>query len=1157
MNAFLISNLFLTCFSIIPLWNLKLSSIDLLQNRNNHIYTINEKEMYGLKVKLQRNIYKSTDGKLKYENELFIDNNSKGKVDFENIESFYKYDQIHLSFSLLCPMGKYHPFYINNMEQIINHNLDQSDIDWNLKCYYHRTNFFFAFYLNKEGNHIFDLQNDKSFVSYPDLQMGKELYDYILVNKEGSSFPSSQEDNYPICALVKENNTIQFARTEYILNKNNNLNNGSTKQKKYKKLIESKNYSQANFYNKSKNFCYFTYNNIYDFSSGFSIKTIECKKNDYSNEVEVEFENNNTSPFEFIDEVEIKEMKFIYYTQYVYYSIANLKTNEIYHGVLDITLNKVIFNTNEDIDIFIPYSDNSMLAITKESAYRICFIKDNNNSCINECSSDNIIHDIDGNKCGIDCEGKFLIIPEEVCSPECNNNTYISHGHYCGLCRDLDNINKYKLINGTDCLSDIIEGSEIYNSRLYLLVCKSGYILYDNKCIPHCFETCRLCTEFSMDISNQKCIYCKEGYFLENENCIKINFEHMAFEEFKNFFKENNISLYINSSNIINGLDFKALISLSNDLIINDQIHFFKSTIDIQICPQLKAQYNISDNESLIILITQIKNNEINTIEKKYFNLGIKILLNIFDLSGRKLDFSICEENIKMMHHLEGYQDIDLKSAKKYAIKGIDVFNATDSFFNDLCYPYDNKDNKDIIIFDRRNDIYQNVIFCQDECLYKGINFNTSFANCLCSIDSIGVIYDNITDENKKIKKEQNGLINFKTLRKTFTSNLFVSNIDVINCHNLIFDLNILKKNIGFYFYFITFLIQIILFFIFLYKKLVPIKIYMLNINSNNQVIIIKRVKVKKNSIIIKKKKKMKRKSLIFKSTIQQKNNFIKRKSMPMIDYNSQIHLVKNNGNISTLGNNSNKVVKDEFKLEKKEINTVINPLIILMKENDLNEMDYEEIIKKEKRTCLRMYWAFFVYSQINLGTFCTEIKLNLFVIKLSFLVYTFEISFFLNAFFYSDKYISDAYHNNGILNFVSGLPKSIYSSIFSSVITILLSMLSNSENEFRKLMKEKNSNKDYEKLVDDKLNKFRNKLIFYYILIFSLNISFIYFVSAFCAVYRYSQKYLLFGFFESFAINFFVANIVCIFISLFRYMSIQKRMKYFHTFSNVIKYLL
>ena len=71
-------------------------------------------------------------------------------------------------------------------------------------------------------------------------------------------------------------------------------------------------------------------------------------------------------------------MKFILYTKYVYYTIYNNKTEEMYHGVLDITLNKIIFNTNEDIDIFIPYSSNSMLAITKESAYRICFIKDNN-----------------------------------------------------------------------------------------------------------------------------------------------------------------------------------------------------------------------------------------------------------------------------------------------------------------------------------------------------------------------------------------------------------------------------------------------------------------------------------------------------------------------------------------------------------------------------------------------------------------------------------------------------------------------------------------------------------------------------------------------------------------------------------------------------------
>ena len=182
-------------------------------------------------------------------------------------------------------------------------------------------------------------------------------------------------------------------------------------------VIEAKKYSQANFLDGSNDFYYLTNNNIYDFSSVFSTKTVEGD-NYYTNDVEVE--NNYNSPFEFIDEVEIKKMKFIPYTKYVYYSIYNNKNEETYHGVLDISLNKVIFNTNEDIDIFIPYSSHSMLAITKESAYRICFIK-GNNDCINECSqSDNIIHDVDGNRCGENCDNnKYLIMPEEVCSFEC------------------------------------------------------------------------------------------------------------------------------------------------------------------------------------------------------------------------------------------------------------------------------------------------------------------------------------------------------------------------------------------------------------------------------------------------------------------------------------------------------------------------------------------------------------------------------------------------------------------------------------------------------------------------------------------------------------------------------------------------------------------
>ena len=160
-------------------------------------------------------------------------------------------------------------------------------------------------------------------------------------------------------------------------------------------------------------------------SCGFSNKTVSGTDY-YTNDVDVI--NNYISPFNFIDQAEIKEMKFLYYSKYVYYSLYNNKTSQTYHGVLDITLNKIIFNTDEDIDVFIPYSSSSMLAITKETAYRICFIKHENGSCIDECpNSENIIFDIDGNKCGTECDyGKYLIIPEDVCSSECNNYQYIA-----------------------------------------------------------------------------------------------------------------------------------------------------------------------------------------------------------------------------------------------------------------------------------------------------------------------------------------------------------------------------------------------------------------------------------------------------------------------------------------------------------------------------------------------------------------------------------------------------------------------------------------------------------------------------------------------------------------------------------------------------------
>ena len=174
-------------------------------------------------------------------------------------------------------------------------------------------------------------------------------------------------------------------------------------------------------------------------------------------------------------------------------------------------------------------------------------------------------------------------------------------------------------------------------------------------------------------------------------------------------------------------------------------------------------------------------------------------------------------------------------------------------------------------------------------------------------------------------------------------------------------------------------------------------------------------------------------------------------------------------------------------------------------------------------------------------------------IIKLSFLVFTFQISFFLNALFYTDEYISDAYHNDGVLDFLSGLPKSIYSFFAMFIITNLLRMLSSSKNELMRVIRTNRRYQNYKNIIDIKLTKLRKKLIIYFILVYLLDSFFLYFVTVFCAVYKYSQKYWFIGCLESFGIDSLVALITCLFLALLRYISIKTHIKCFYIFANII----
>ena len=741
-----------------------------------------------------------------------------------------------------------------------------------------------------------------------------------------------------------------------------------------------------------------------------------------------------------------------------------------------------------------------------------------------------------------------------------------------------------------------MDNSKPYYQWLHYNFCSDDtYYITDEICVSSCPMGTYL---FPL---NRTCLTtCPIYYIINNDRCVIKPFDkNTTLIEFKNQINSD-IKLYYNSSNFIECSDFLAIISPLDKLNPEIQLENGISSFDLGNCTSIiKDYYDIPIEDNLIIV-------NIEKINEKYEqNIEKSTEILIYDYSGRQLNISVCKEDIRILKYISDIEKLDVESAESFSNQGIDVFNPADKFFNDICHPYDNPDRKDITLIDRRNDFYQNITFCQIGCTFTGINYTKNFANCICNTSFLQGEEDYTTLTTKESEKA-----NFKTITKSFVENLLSFNIEVVKCYNLALNPKILVHNIGFYSLAIMLLLQVIFHIIYLIKKVKSLKSFMLKFigqNKSNKNISIfnknnknkfnnnkvynkknyknkfkvnsppKNKKLKIPKVLNDKKtpkakiyfkynvfnykdnelnnKESNSKTGIINSKLDSKNALIKRRLLNK--------LIKNNKSYTKRKSKLEKINKSEKISDKNKANlmnskTNKEAIIKLSKSDyDLQDIDYDEAIIYDKRSYLRMYWGFLLDSQIILGTFFTVNHLDLFVIKLSFLVCTFQISFFLNALFYTDEYISDAYHNDGVLDFVSGLPKSIYSFVATLITTNLLRMLSNSKGELIEVITKRRIYKDYLHLIKIKLDKLRRKLIIYFILVYILELFFLYFVTAFCAVYRNSKKFWFFGCLESFGMDSLVALIICIFLALFRFISIKKHIKCFYVLANIISTFL
>ena len=205
------------------------------------------------------------------------------------------------------------------------------------------------------------------------------------------------------------------------------------------------------------------------------------------------------------------------------------------------------------------------------------------------------------------------------------------------------------------------------------------------------------------------------------------------------------------------------------------------SSIDLRECENiLKNVYNIPKDESLIIFKLDIKTEDLLSTYA-YYEIYSPLHLTILNLD-------LCNE-VEIIINTPVILDDSLELIyNSLSESGYNLFDGNDSFYQDICAVYTTINGTDMILSDRKKDLYtstQNTTICQTGCEFEKYNSKTKKAKCNCNIKNEKII-DLYVDD----------LFDKKEIEKSFYNTLSNSNFRVLKCIRLIFSSKIIK-NVG------------------------------------------------------------------------------------------------------------------------------------------------------------------------------------------------------------------------------------------------------------------------------------------------------------------------------------------------------------------------
>ena len=174
--------------------------------------------------------------------------------------------------------------------------------------------------------------------------------------------------------------------------------------------------------------------------------------------------------------------------------------------------------------------------------------------------------------------------------------------------------------------------------------------------------------------------------------------------------------------------------------------------------------------------------------------------------------------------------------------------------------------------------------------------------------------------------------------------------------------------------------------------------------------------------------------------------------------------------------------------------------------------------------------------------------------IKVSMFIFNITSSIAINALFFNDSTMHKIYNDHGAFDILYQLPQIIYSTIISTVFDFLINLLGLSE---QNIMKIKNGNilaKDVHNKFNYLLRILKIKFVFFFNIVFILLISFWYYVTCFCGIYRNTQIHLLQDSLYSFITSLITPFILYIFPGLFRVCTLKRKSKALYKFSKILQ---